>query len=200
MIYYRDYKYRLDYPEYLNFLKRNNDDKESYSLLIPKAHARDEKTSKDYVVSRDNIKDVPHYEIIISKQMGPSRNGRDTDIYYKLPISGHLIRIILHSGGGVSFDKKFHTMLLHETDETDRLVVLGFCIKYQYVLKEACHEEFYNESTRMWLHLYARMYVKTMMPKRLYQGRLGHNEFDTPPLNPYVEYTMFKIFSNLKMV
>ena len=176
---------------------------EMFSLYIPKAYAREEKSSKYYNVSREDVTKVPHYELIVNKQIGTSRNRRDTDIYYKLPKSGHLVRIILHMNQGVSFDKKFHTMLLHETDAIDRLIILGFCMKYQSTLKDACYEENNREGTRRWLRMYAYSYHKGLMPKRLKQGDQGVDSSRFwKDLKPYEESNNIDcgIFSNVVFI
>ncbi len=154
-------------------ISRMEEMNETFSLYIPKAYARGEKNSKDYLVSINDDKNIPHYEIIVDKQIGTWRNRRDTNLYFKLPKSGKLIRIILHMNQGVSFDKQFHTMLIRETDALDRLIVLGFCMKYQSILKDACYADHDDKSTRMWLNVYAHNYNKDMMPKRLKQGDQG---------------------------
>lgn len=154
-------------------ISRMEEMNETFSLYIPKAHARGEKNSKETCSGYEDVVNIPHYEIIVDKQIGTWRNRRDTNLYFKLPKSGKLIRIILHMNQGVSFDKQFHTMLIRETDALDRLIVLGFCMKYQSSLKDACYAEHDSKSLRTSLKLYALYYNKDMMPKRLKQGDQG---------------------------
>lgn len=138
----------------------------SICLCIPRAYAREE--TKEIP---EDASEVPHYELYITKQIGTWKNKRDADVYFKLPKSGRLIRIILHYEQGASYDNKYHTMLIRETDELDRRIVLGFCIKYSHLLRELCYAPGYNDiSRRDRLITDARYYNVSMMQKRLKPG------------------------------
>lgn len=154
--------------------------------------------------SSDRINSVPCYQLYVEEQIGTSRNRRDTNIYFKLPKSGKLIRIILHMNQGVSFDPLYHKELLRETDELDRRIVRGFCLKYQSTLMDACYPPYNSRSDyQRELKLHGLHYRCTDMPKRL--PRSGDQGIDSSrfwkDLKPYEESNVdCGIFSNIVFI
>ena len=165
-----------------------------FKISIPMAYARGESSKR---VSLDEVEDIPHYEIYVERQVGTSRNRRDTYLYLKLPKSGMLVTIILYMDGGVGFDPKFHKYIIRELDALDRRVILGFCLYNEYSLLTAC----YREEDHIWNKDLIRKgldYKVSMMPKRLKTGSRG-NDFTRAysNLEPYEE---FGIFSNVAII
>ena len=153
-----------------------------YAIRIPKAWARGEEN--DRPKSFEEVENIPHYELRIEKQIGSSRNRRDTYIYFKLPKSGKFIAIVLHMNGGVSFKPDEHKLLIRETDELDRRIILGFCKKYQYTLKDACYSDYESYSAKS----DALCYRASKMPKRIKQGPENIKVYSWgQPLEPYEE-------------
>jgi len=153
-----------------------------YAIHIPKAWARGEADSRP--TNPDDVVNIPHYELRIEKQIGTSRNRRDTYVYYKLPKSGKYIAIVLHMNGGVSFKPDEHKLLIRETDELDRRIILGFCKKHQWTLKDACYEDKENFNVKS----DALCYKASDMPKRIKQGSENIKVYSWgQPLEPYEE-------------
>lgn len=117
-----------------------------YSILIPKAYAREE--NNDRIRNVDDIKKMDHYELVVTRQIGSVQVRRNTYIYLKL--SSRYVPIVLFMDGGVDFDKMHRKYVLREMDEIDRRVVLGFCRKFQSALFAACHRD-EEESDKYWL-------------------------------------------------
>lgn len=157
-----------------------------YKLCIPKAYAREESNK-----APKNAEDVPHYELYIERQIGTSRNRRSTYVFWKLPKSGRLVAIEFFMDGGVDFKKDEHKYILRETDELDRRIVLGFCLKYEGTLLDECYSD---DEPSTWLNYYARTYQASQMPKRLKHGNRGNNFtwFYKGSLRPYEECGIFK--------
>ena len=152
----------------------------SYALRIPKAWARGEADSRP--TNTDDVEQIPHYELRIVRQIGTFANRRGSYILFKLPKSGKYIHIIIHPDSGVSFDKSFHTLLIRETDELDRRIVLGFCKKYSNSIKHSSYEDRENG----YLQSCALCYRASDMPKRIKQGPYGWSTV-LSPLKPYDE-------------
>lgn len=165
---------------------------EGYELSIPMAYAREEDNVK---ISQEDVENIPHYELYITKQVGTVRNRRNTNIYLRLPKSKRLVNIILYMDGGVGFDPIFHKYIIRELDETDRRIILGFCSKYQEALRAAC----YMDKEDKWLKMDALRYKISDMPKRI---KTGPSKFDFSDLyydlKPYEESS--KIFNKLAFI
>lgn len=151
----------------------------------------------------DESKNIPSYQLYVEEQVGTSRNRRDTNIYFRLPKSGDLIRIILHMNQGVSFDPIDHKKLLRETDELDRRIVRGFCLKYQSTLMDACYPPYNSRiDYQRDIRLKALHYKSTDMPKRL--PRSGDQGIDSSrfwkDLKPYEESVDCGIFSKVAII
>lgn len=157
-----------------------------YTLRIPKEYAREESNK----IPKDPST-VPHYELYIERQVGSYKNRRSTYIFWKLPKTGRLVAVELLMDGGVDFKKDEHKYILRETDELDRRIILGFCLKYQSLLKDECYSDD-EPSVDLWL--YARHYKVSEMPKRIKKGSTGR---DMTPiyrklgLEPYEESGLF---------
>lgn len=163
-----------------------------YALRIPKAWAREETDNRP--TNPEDVINIPHYELRIEKQIGSYRNRRDTYVYFKLPKSGTYISILIHPDRGVSFDKRFHTALIRETDELDRRIILGFCKMNDESLKRASYEDYEDE------HLKSRAlcYKASDMPKRIKQGPYSWTLF-AEPLKPYEEFANYDNSGELGM-
>lgn len=164
----------LDDTEYFNF-----------KIMIPRDHARME---SDKPVHPNDVENVEHYTIYITKQIGTSRNRRDCFLYCKFPGSDRLFKVILHMDGGVSYDKMEHKYMLRETDELDRRIIIGFCKLYQHMLKNYCYD--YHDKPDWWILSYAAEYTHKDMPKRIKTGSMGNN-FPYKDLKPYEECNIF---------
>ena len=169
-----------------------------YAVRIPKDYARGEASS--YPDSLEKVKSIPHYELRIERQIGTISTKRPAYVLFKLPESGTYIPIILYPTGGVEFDKKFHKNLIRETDELDRRIILGFCLKHQYTLFRACYDdEEYSSLT------YSALWYKVSdMPKRLKSGE-QHSRWSPAwkyELAPYDENTTreYGIFSGVRFL
>lgn len=168
-----------------------------FKLSIPKKYARGESTKR---IKYNEVDKVPHYELFVEPQVGSSLNRRGTDVYFKLPKSGRLVRIIIYPDWGVEFDPKFHKYIIRETDELDRRIIIGFCIKYQSTLRDACYPDNkedgkLDDTSIMMMQMYASYYKASDMPKRLKTGKLGDDETEwykmMGMLKPYDECGMF---------
>lgn len=176
-----------------------------FEVKIPVAYSRKEKGSKLISYEKlDKDNSIPCYELFVTEQIGTSRNRRDTNIYYKLPKSGDTIRIILHKNQGVSFDPLHHKALLKETDELDRRIIRGFCLKYQSTLMDACYPPYNSrEDYQRDIKIKAMYYNCDKMPKRL--PRSGDQGVDSSrfwkDLKPYEESNVdCGIFSNVVFI
>ena len=85
--------------------------------------------------------------------------------------------------GGVSFKPDEHKLLIRETDELDRRIILGFCKKHQWSLKDACYEDKEDFSIKS----DALCYKASYMPKRIKQGSENRNIVYLDKLEPYEE-------------
>lgn len=168
-----------------------------FKLSIPKKYARGESTKR---IKYNEVDKVPHYELFVEPQVGSSLNRRGTDVYFKLPKSGRLVRIIIYPDWGVEFDPKFHKYIIRETDELDRRIIIGFCMKYQSTLRDACYPDNkeggeISDTRKMLIQMDAADYRASDMPKRLKTGRLGTDFTNFYKLHgwlePYDECGMF---------
>lgn len=179
-------------------INHNNQIINEYAIRIPRSWARGEENSRPKEF--DEVEKIPHYELRIERQVGTSRNRRDTYVYFKLPKSGRYVAIILHMDGGVSFKADEHKYLVRETDELDRRIVLGFCKKHQYTLKDACYSDKESYSVK----IDALCYRASHMPKRIRQGSENIKRYllsDT--LEPYEENNMTRelgMFSSVQFL
>lgn len=168
--------------------------RETKCLRIPRDWARLERT--DYHKSLKNmIEDgVDFYEIYMLKQCVYDPNP-DYYMHYKrrfhattkngiylpvrFPNCKTLFTIMLRRAPSIDwcyppraqFLSTDHVQLLRNTDELDRRIVLGFCIKYSDTILEACDEEEHDmlHSARVIdsLEWWAYKYTHKQMPKRL---------------------------------
>lgn len=202
---YEDIKDTLDVEiACSNFNVSKVENLNEFEVKIPVAYSRKENGSKLISYEKlDKNDNIPCYELFVTEQIGTSRNRRDTNIYYKLPKSGDLIRIILHMNQGVSFDPIDHKKLLRETDELDRRIIRGFCLKYQSTLMDACYPPYNSRKDyQRDLKIKAMYYTCDQMPKRL--PRSGDQGIDSSrfwkDLKPYEENTECGIFSNVVLI
>ena len=170
------------------------DDSDSYGwkICIPKKYARMESKKR---VTPENVHTVDCYEIYITRQIGSSRNRRNTFIYIKFPNHDKLFTVILYADGGVGFAKHDHKYVLRVSDEIDRRIILGFCRMYQHNLTKYCYEDT-NEPDR-WILYNASSYTIDQMPKRIKSGSEG-NSIEYRDLKPYEEH--YSIFNNIVIV
>ena len=184
---------------FLNGLNVHNDitsdsDWSSFSIFIPKAHARLETDIKPKI---DNINSVDCYEIVIFLQIGSHRNQRDTYVLCKFPKCENYFKVIIHATGGASFEKSEHRFLLRVTDELDRRIVLGFCQKYSWDLITSS----YRKTTKpdYSLRNYAYHYTCKDMPTRLKSGPTGNRHPELyKNIQPYEESSPIRtIFDNV---
>lgn len=164
----------------------------SYEVPIPRLHARMEDNTR---VLPNQVKDLEHYSLYITKQIGTVRNRRDCFIYCKFPNNDRLFKIILHMDGGVSYEKSEHKYMLRVTDELDRRIILGFCKKYQGQLKSACYSD--EREPNIYMLKNAADYTYKMMPVRIKSGSAGNN-FKYPHLEPYEE--SYNIFAKVAFI
>ena len=167
-----------------------------YKICIPKAYAREE--VKEFPEMKE-LESVPCYELYIENQVGSSRTLRSTYIFWKLPKTGRLVAIELFSSGGVAFKRDEHKFIIRETDELDRRIVLGFCLKHSGSIISASHGGYTDQLT---MQLSARRYKASDMPKRLKQGPMKRSPnveyiIRKIGLEPYEEKT---IFSNVALI
>lgn len=190
----RSSAYMRNVEDELRKLNNNTEDSEyfCYEIPIPRAHARMEDTSR---VLPNEVNALEHYSIYITKQIGSVRNRRDCFLYCKFPSDDRLFKIILHMDGGVSYEKLEHKYMLRVTDELDRRIVLGFCKKYQGLLKTYCYSD--EREPNMFILKYAADYTHKMMPVRIKSGSAGNN-FHYPHLEPYEENC--NIFANVVLI
>lgn len=186
--------YMRNVEDGLKRLNNNTEDIEyfSYEIPIPRAHARMEDETR---VLPDHALTIEHYSIYITKQIGSIHNRRDCYIYCKFPSNDRLFKIILHTDGGVSYEKSEHKYMIRITDELDRRIVLGFCKKYQGQLKMACYSD--ERKANIFILKHAADYTYRMMPIRIRSGSVGNN-FDYSNLKPYEE--CYNIFTNVAFI
>lgn len=144
---------------------------EGYPIFIPRAYAREETNVRTR--KPEDIENIDHYTIYITKQIGSVQTRRDTFIYVKLPKSGNYIPIILHVDGGVSFQPITKRLALREFDELDRRIILGYCRKFHSTLVWACHDT--QHRNRTWLQNEAAYYRVSDQPKRFKLGSEGND-------------------------
>lgn len=142
-----------------------------YSILIPRAYAREESDVK--VRKVDEISKIDHYKIYISRQIGSIQTRKDTYVYVKLPESGNYIPIILHVDGGVSFHPVNRKYALREFDDLDRRIILGYCRKFHSTLTKECHDD--SKKSKFYLQTEASYYRASHQPKRFKLGSEGNN-------------------------
>ena len=142
---------------------------EGYPILIPRAYAREETDVR--TTKLEEIKEIDHYELYITKQIGSVQTRKDSFLYVKLPKSGNYIPIILHVDGGVSFQPITKKFALREFDELDRRIILGYCRKYHSTLVWACHDD--KHRNKFWLQTEATYYRASDQPKRFKLGSEG---------------------------
>lgn len=178
----------ISFMEIISILPVKEEIIKEFKISIPRAYARGESSKR---VTLDEVEDIPHYEIYVERQVGTTRNRRDTYLYLKLPKSGMLVTIILYMDGGVGFDPKFHKYIIRELDALDRRVILGYCLYHEYALKDACYEDEDNIWSKR-LVKDSLDYKASMMPKRLKNGSRG-NDFTKAytTLEPYEEFGIF---------
>ena len=182
-------KYRGGFRESSDMKQLNE-----YALYIPRDYARGESNKRP--TSQEEVKNIPHYELHITRQVGTVRNRRDTYVYLRLPKSKRLVNIILYMDGGVGFDKSMHKYIIRELDELDRRIILGYCLKYQETLRDACYED--KEEPDFWLASYTTDYRASDMPKRIKTGSWGVDFTEYyHDLKPYEEQG---IFSNIRFI
>lgn len=178
----------ISFMENITILPMQEEILKEFKISIPKAYARGESSKQ---VTLDEVEDIPHYEIYVERQVGTTRNRRDTYLYLKLPKSGMLVTIILYMDGGVGFDPKFHKYIIRELDALDRRVILGYCLYHESSLKNACYrdeDDFWN----MDLIKKSLNYTASKMPKRLKTGSRGNNFTSAyTDLEPYEEFGIF---------
>lgn len=163
----------------------------NYKIMIPRDHARMESNIKPKL---EDVESLDHYTIYIVKQVGSVQNRRDTLLFCQFPNNDRLFKIILHTDGGVSYEKSEHKYMLRITDELDRRIVLGYCMKNQISLKWLC----YGDRKPCWSDYdNALNYTADDMPKRLKMGSMNKIHINYRNLKPYEENT---IFSNLVLI
>lgn len=162
-----------------------------YKLMIPKAYAREETSKRP-----SDVEKVPHYELYIERQIGSVKNRRGAFVYWKLPKSGTMVAIKLYPDGGADFQKEYHKIILRETDELDRRIVLGFCILYHSALYDEC---FSDKDPSHWIKSYASLYTASKMPKRLRKGASKDMSEFYKDLAPYDENT-YNIFNRVQFI
>lgn len=175
-------------------------DFEGYPILIPRAYAREETNVKTR--KPEDINQIDHYTLYVTKQIGSVQTRKDSFVYVKLPKSGNYIPIILHVDGGVSFQPITKRLALKEFDELDRRIILGYCRKFQSTLKSECHNG--HERSRFYLEREAAYYRASDQPKRFKLGSDG-NDFSRfySDLKPYELSSPVKemnIFENVRFV
>lgn len=168
------------------------DDNNTYKIMIPRAHARMETSTKPKL---DELESVEHYTIYIIKQIGSIQNRRDTILFCNFPSSDRLFKVILHTDGGVSFEKYEHKYMLRVTDELDRRIILGYCMMYQVELRWLS----YGDKKPMWRdYSNALNYRADMMAKRLKHGPINTSIIKYNNLKAFEENT--NIFSKVALI
>lgn len=152
-----------------------------YELCIPRDHARMESCKR---VCIEDARCINHYSIYIAEQIGSVRNRRDCLLLCKFPTSDQLFGVYLFMEGGVNYVKYEHKYMLRVTDELDRRIILGFCLKYQDQLKRACYNHTRDQDG--YLLLAAADYTYKMMPVRIKHQR-GSFDPQYKTLEPYEE-------------
>lgn len=177
----------IDLNNAINKLNRDIEDSEYNvrELCIPRDHARMENNKS---VPLEECKNVDHYSIYITEQVGTIRNRRDCLLLCKFPTSDRLFGVYIFMQGGVNYVKDEHKYMLRVTDELDRRIVLGFCLKYQDQLKRACYDHGPREDH--YLELAAADYTHKMMPLRIKHQR-GDFDPEYKDLEPYEEALHF---------
>lgn len=168
------------------------DDNNTYKIMIPRAHARMETSIKPKL---DELESVEHYSIYIVKQIGSIQNRRDTILFCNFPSSDRLFKVILHTDGGVSFEKSEHKYMLRVTDELDRRIILGYCMMYQVELRWLS----YGDKKPMWRdYSNALNYRADMMAKRLKHGPINTSIIKYNNLKAFEENA--NIFSKVVLI
>lgn len=187
----------------INIITINEDKMDFYEgipgfwLYIPRAHARMETTVKPKI---DHIPEDDRYEFYIFRQTGSRIARRDTYVLCKLP-SGRKVAIVLYMDGGADWVKNDRKFALRETDEIDRRIILGFCIKHQDTLLDLSHSDFSKpSSSKRWLEYEALDFVYKMVPKRPKRGSSGNDytDFYRKSLDPWDEAS--SIFNEVKFL
>ena len=173
---------------------------DGYSIYIPRAYARGE--SNEWIRRPEEIHNLDHYELRITRQIGSVQTRRDSFVYIKLPKSNTSAAITLHNDGGISFHPSTKRLVYREYDQLDRRIILGFCRKFQSILFSACHDESFKN--RNWLEYQASRYRATDQPKRFKLGSEG-NDFSRfyKNLQPYELVStneLANIFENIQFI
>lgn len=169
---------------------------ESFSIFIPRDYARGK--SSMYPKS-DELEHVPHYKLIVFKQVGSIYTRKPTYVLWELP-SRRRVSVILYPDGGIDFKEDEHKFILRETDELDRRIIKGFCKKYSSSLKYASHSP-YKKNNYLSLISAAQLYKASQMPKRIKMGK-GHDltQLYKNILEPYEEKAQLGIFAEAKFI
>lgn len=163
-----------NYSKVFNQYFIESEEYSTFKILIPKEYARGE--TNEYPSSYEEAESIQHYELVVFNQVGDSRSRRGTYVLYKLPVSDIYMPIYLYPDEGIGYDeKRYHTILIRETDELDRRIVLGFCKKYQDKLRSASYSN--SSSNKNALIDYGLTYRASKMPLRIKRGR-GYNADD----------------------
>lgn len=162
-----------------------------YEIPIPTSYARGESNRPIYGEEAFNVE---HYSLFIFKQIGEARVKKDTIILCKFPKSDRIFSITLYYNGGVTYDKTQHKYMLRVTDELDRRIVEGFCLKYWSSLINACHEDVWKGPDK-YLMYKACSYTHKDMPVRIKHGIRGNS------FNPHYESTIDNsIFNSVALI